>query len=322
MSAQIWMNRLLVAASFAGLLGGALLFKSDAPAVSRSNAVSHERSISIEESSDGLPSIRDARGRLVPIRDYSRIVAASLVSAEIVDAIVERERIAAFLSYAQLLPESGFQYRDKPGVESVGDVESILLMNPDIVFFNAHVDEATIARLEERRIAVFDLGPMVGVESYLQNTVTIATLLGLEERLERFVDGFERRLSRVRCNEQRPPAQAIVVTSVSGAYFGGTRGTSYADVMKYAGVEDAAAADFSGWPQYSPEMLLAMQPEWILTTENGVSSICSTATLRHLSACSKNQVVEIPSGYLNSVGSGILRAAELVHDAVYGPCGR
>jgi iron complex transport system substrate-binding protein len=100
--------------------------------------------------------------------------------------------------------------------------------------------------------------------------------------------------------------------------FGGTRGSSFHDVLSYAGLLDVAARDYQGWPSYDPETLLTLDPEIIVTQTGMRSSLCGRPELGRLRACGpRGDVIEVDAQLLNDAGLGMLDAAELVHEAAY-----
>ena len=322
MNPLLTLNRALVFATAAGLVGGALLFNPSRGPAPEPFESGERWQVARALDASGAPARQDSQRQLGPMRRYERIVSASLASTEILDALVERDRIAAFFRWSQQNQTTGYRYADKPGVDSVRDLENIIAQRPDLVVYNAQFDPPTLARLSELGIATFDLGPMLGVDSFLNQAATLATLVGVEARLETWLSGFERRLQSVACHANYPEVSAVIVSAISGSFYGGTRGTAYADILRYAHVQDAAARDYQGWPHFSPEQLLALNPDWIISTEGGRDAICTHGALTQLRACRRDaeQVLEVPASILDDVGQNMLRATELVHDGIHGAC--
>jgi ABC-type Fe3+-hydroxamate transport system substrate-binding protein len=100
--------------------------------------------------------------------------------------------------------------------------------------------------------------------------------------------------------------------------YGGTRGSSYYDVLTYAGLIDVAAKDFQGWPSYSPELLLTLDPEIIVTHTGMRSLLCDRVELGRLRACRpQGDVIEVDGALMSDAGLGMLDAAEVIHHAAY-----
>jgi ABC-type Fe3+-hydroxamate transport system substrate-binding protein len=100
--------------------------------------------------------------------------------------------------------------------------------------------------------------------------------------------------------------------------YGGTRGSSFHDVLSYAGLVDVAAKDFQGWPTISPEVLLTLDPELIVTHTGMRAAFCDRTDLGQLKACGPGgSVIELDAARLNDAGLGMLETAELLHRAAY-----
>jgi iron complex transport system substrate-binding protein len=113
--------------------------------------------------------------------------------------------------------------------------------------------------------------------------------------------------------------RALYLAIYAGKLYGGTRGTSYHDVLTAAGLMDIAAERYSGWPQYDPEQLLQLDPPLIVTETGMGSQLCNDVWLRRLSVCtgSRSQLVEISNSLIGDPGLRMLDAAEALHDRVY-----
>lgn len=280
----------------------------------------HKQKVRIEHTADGTPAVRDARGALVPIRSYERIVAGSITSTEIIHELIEDQRVVAYSAYAD--PGGPWKYAHKKRVEQISDVERILSLKPDIVFYNGPIPAEPLARLHENHVQTFDLGRMLGLESYLDEVEVILTVLGNPDRYDAYRYRVERHANSIVCKDIDVPQQAMYVGIIASTIFGGTRGTSYADVLRIAGIEDAAAHAFDGWPQYSTEDLLALNPPWIVTPEGDGKTLCEYGSLRHLQACANGRsgIVEVPRDLLGGAGTSIVDAAARVFDQIYGTC--
>lgn len=276
--------------------------------------------LTVEKTPDGKPALRDERGVLVPIQPYKRIVAGSITSTEILHELIEDDRIVAYSAYAN--PGGAWKYDHKPRVEQIQDVERILSLNPDIVFYNGPIPAEPLARLRENNVQTFDLGRMLGLESYLHEANIILTLLGNADRFYPYNYDVTRRARSVQCRTIDVPARAMYVGIIASTLFGGTTHTSYGDVLRVAGVEDAAAEAFDGWPQYSTEDILALDPPWIVTPQGDGKTLCDYGSLGNLQACAEGRagIVEVPGDLLGGAGTSIIQSAAIVHDQIYGPC--
>lgn len=302
----------LAASTYAALAGGSRRLPAPAPA-------SAPRDVEPITLPDGRRALLDATGSAVPIAAYERVASGSLLADPLLLALCEPARIVAFSGRAPRVRDA-HRYAGKPHVDATRRMEELIALAPDLVLVNSLGEHAWVTRLRESGLVVFDLGPMWGVETFLRNVATVGLLVGRAEAARDIAWRFEARLRAVASDvapEQR--RRGLYVGVFGNQMFGGTRGSSYHDVLTYAGVVDVAAERFQGWPTYNPELLLTLDPEVIVTAPGGHASLCGRGELARLRACgAAGRVAEIDAELLNDAGFGMLEAAELIHAAVYG----
>lgn len=272
-----------------------------------------------EEQRAGVRTVEDTTGELVSVRDYARIVSTSTVADQVLIEIIEAERLLAVSAHT-LRSEASRPYADKIGVEHARDVETIIELRPDIVFINNFIDRRQVERLKDAGLNVFDLGPMRGLETLLPNIRQLATVLDVPDRGQALADELLRELDAVSADIPEDRRHRGLYVGIHGdRLYGGTAGTSFHDVLTAAGLIDIAAeAGFKGWPAFTNEQLLSLDPPWIITNPGTERSLCRHPGFQSLAACRAGQVRSIETHLLTDPGLGMLQAAEAVHAAVYG----
>jgi iron complex transport system substrate-binding protein len=262
-------------------------------------------------------TITDATGAAVPVRAYRRIASGSTVADRLLVDLCDRRRVVAFTAASAEGPDAA-RYRAEGTVASIDDLEEILALRPDLVLVQNVAAARRVERLRDAGLTVFDLGPSEGLRSLHEDARQVAALCGAPERGARYARRLARRMEAVAADV--PPAQrraAIYLTIYGDRLFGGTLGTSFHDVLTAAGLRDAAAGRHRGWPQYSVEEVLELDPELVVTRTSMGDAICGHSTLARLRACDGG-VVEVDGALLSDPGPGMLEAARAVHAAVYG----
>lgn len=277
-------------------------------------------SLSVEpmQANDGRLVLTDATGAAIPIAPRQRIASGSLLADPVLLALAAPDEIAAFSARAPLARDA-FRYAGKPSLDPTRRVEQLLELRPDLVLVNSLGESAWIEQLRAAGVVVFDLGPMWGVDTFLRNVSQIGWLIGRPDAARELGARFRSRLEAVARHIEPGARRGALYLGIHGSnLFGGTRGSSYHDVLAYAGLRDVAAERYQGWPSYDPEALLVLDPEVVVTQTGMRASLCGRAELGRLRACGpRGDVIEIDAQLLNDAGLGMLDAAERVHQLAY-----
>ena len=266
---------------------------------------------------DGGRALSDATGALVPLGPYRRVASGSWLADPIALALCAPEEVVAFSARAPDARDA-YRYAGKPSIDA-HRVEALLGVRPDLVLVNSLGDHAFVQKLRDAGLRVFDLGPMHGVQTFLSNVRAVGWLVGREQEARTLADQFLWRLQAIARHVPAAARRAGLYLGVHGnRLYGGTRGSSYHDVLTYAGLTDVAAREFEGWPSYDPEQLLAFDPELILAQTGTRALLCQRSEFVRLRACGEQgRVIELDAQLLNDAGFGMLEASERVHRAAY-----
>jgi len=273
----------------------------------------------LDDPGNALGIVKDATGESIAVRDYARIVSTSTIADQVLIEIIEPDRLLAVSGHT-LRTQGSRAYRNKIGVERARDIETIIELRPDIVFINNFVDRRQVERLKDAGLNVFDMGEMRGLETLLPNIRQLAAVLDVPERGQELADELVRKLEAVSADIAAEDRRRGLYVGIHGdRLYGGTAGTSFHDVLVAGGLIDMAAeAGFHGWPAFTNEQLLSLDPPWIITNPGTERSLCRHPGFQSLSACRTGQVRSIATDLLTDPGLGILQAAEAVHAVVYG----
>lgn len=260
----------------------------------------------------GATEVTDARGQAVPVGAYQRIASLNAVADHLLLHLVEPERVVLVTGHSATAHPDAFRFGGRPTAATSAEIEEVLALQPDLVVASIFTDEAWLARLREAGVAVFDLGDMRGASTTLANIDALGALLDQRPRAARLRDRYSLQLRAL--EDAVPPEAALpglYVTIYGDAIFGGTTGSSYADLLRLAGVSDVAAdAGYVAWPQYSVEQLLSLDPPLVITQQGMASVLCGHSSLGVLAACQPGgRVVEVPGHFDSDPGLGIVHGA-------------
>ncbi|TVR43683.1 MAG: ABC transporter substrate-binding protein [Planctomycetota bacterium] len=265
---------------------------------------------------ESAAGVIDASGQWIPAGDYQRIAALSTVACQVLPDLISLNRIVLVSYWHQRHARSAFRTQGIPVIEGADQIEIILAARPDLVIINNfQMQPAVVDRLRRLGLTVFDLGGLEGPPTLIPNIRDLATVVGEAERGARLARQLQQRLSMVAAHvpaDQR--LRAIYLDRHGDQLIGGTEGSSFHHLLRYAGLEDVAAGrGLSPWPQIRAEQLLQWAPEIIVTSAGMAEHIPLLPGLRSLEA----RIVELPRGF-DSTGPEILEHVEDLFQAVYG----
>jgi iron complex transport system substrate-binding protein len=266
------------------------------------------------------PGLVDLRGQTVPVYAYQRIASLNTIADRLLLELVEPDRLVAVTAYSIKTHPDGWRYKAQEQIETSDDIEAILATKPDLVIASPFTNASYIARLKDEGIEVFDLGPVRGVTTTLANIDTLAALVDAHERGKRLERNFRHQLEALEAKTRRlKQKKGLYLTFYADSFFGGTVGSSYADLLHYGGVKDVAAEHgYQDWPKYSPAQVLEMSPEMIITQTGMGKAICRHSALRSVPACNiGGRIIELPDGYHSDPGLGLVHAADMLRTLVY-----
>jgi iron complex transport system substrate-binding protein len=268
----------------------------------------------------GQPALRDARGHVLTLRRFERIVGASVVADTLLHELCEPERVIAYSAYSASAGPQPWRYTAKGIVRQPFDIERLVGLRPDLMLVNSMQRRDQVELLRAAGIPVFDLGEMHGMSTLLPNIVTLGLLLGRPEQAQALARRFAQRMQAIARDvpEDRRP-WGLYLAIYGNQIFGGTAGTSHHDVLRAAGVRDLAAARYQDWPRYTSEQLLQLDPELIVTHTGMAALVCRHPGLASLRVCrGEGRIVELDGAMLGHPGLPMLEAAEALFDAVHG----
>jgi iron complex transport system substrate-binding protein len=268
----------------------------------------------------GGRGIRDASGAIAPLRHYARIASISLVADHVLWELCEPERWVGVSALSKSSEHFGYRHTQRTAITSPTDLEAILALHPDLLLINHFGDPRYVERLRERGVVVFDLGEMRGMETLLPNMRAIGALLGKATQADALAHGFALRLQAVDAGlSHEPRPRALYLSAYGKQLYGGAAGTSYHDVLTAAGLIDAAAPRFRGWPALDAEQVLSLDPEIIVTKLGMSREICRFPGLGQARPCrGQGRIIEVDPELIDDPSLPMLQAAESLREQVYG----
>ena len=200
------------------------------------------------------------------------------------------------------------------------DAERLYALAPELTVFGAGEGGRTARLLDRAGFAAFELAWASDFDGVRENLRGLGAALGEPDRAETAIVELDARLAalqaRSRAREVRP---RVLYLSASG----GTAGAgTYIDaaIAAAGGVNVMAEAGVTGWPRSTPETLLDVEADILLTSffRDGYSSTLNRgihhAAYRHVLDGAYR--VDIPAGDWPCAGPRLIGAAERIADAL------
>lgn len=197
------------------------------------------------------------------------------------------------------------------------DPESILWVDPDLVFLSSFSDRATLRLVGGARRQVIRLHQFNSLADIQDNIRAVGYLMGLDREAEALVRDMNARLGRIQ-NRSRSRGASWRVISWSGGYVAGDD-TIFDSLLPYCGASNVASEkDTHGHSAVAAERILDWNPDALIVGvrpggEDAVRNLIKqSAALRLLPAVRKDRIVFVPNALLLSTSHHVVGAADVI----------
>ncbi|MBB6646250.1 PGF-CTERM-anchored ABC transporter substrate-binding protein [Halobellus ruber] len=315
------LSLLLVVAAFAPAIGGVAAVSPAADHVAPGDdeafgATAPDRQSAVQADACSFPYVAtDATGTEVTIdADPERIVTLNPSAAQTMWEIGAEDEVVGVSQYASYL--EGTDATENVSGPSGPSVEEVIGADPDLVLVPSSSYGAAEDRVEQLRaqgIPVYVFGPGTSLEFVANKTELIGRLTGnCEAGAERAAEMRQSvaLMEQALDDEERPVGLNVFFGYTSGA------NTFIGDVMGTGGLRNgAAAANISGFKPINDEVVVTLDPEWIVVPEN--SPVPETPAYNSTTAVQEGNVVVVDTNYLQQPAPRAVIAAETIMQAVH-----
>ncbi len=240
-----------------------------------------------------------------------RIVAFDGAAVEMLFAIGEGHRVIATHSYVTYPPET--ESITKVGDAFNMDIEAVVGLDPDLVFVFFPRFSEDLARTGLEVLYIETVSDDFGkIPQYINMWGGIT---GNPEAAEQVSSAFEARVETIRAALEGVESGPSVYQHGSGWWTPGNNTLMQAvfELLKLDNI-----ADFDGYQQISPEVVVAMDPDLIIGDPDGVSG---EPALAELGAVKEGRIINLTSGTLAVAGprfvEGVEELARLVYPEIF-----
>jgi len=239
-------------------------------------------------------ALADVPGRIVSVGGAATETVFALGAG---GTVVGVDTSSVFPETVQTLPQVGYQ--------RTLSAEGILSLKPDLVILAATAGPpAAIEQLEKMGVPLLRLQEGYSIGATTARIRQIGEALGRGTEAEELCKNIERDAAAVLSPQNPPPRVLFVMSAGGGAPMVAGSGTAADAVIQLSGGKNVGGG-FGGYKQLSPETLVTLDPEIIVTTSRTMQGHAPGELLQGLSlttAGKTNRLVVMDDLYLLGFG--------------------
>ncbi|MBJ7537924.1 heme/hemin ABC transporter substrate-binding protein [Marinomonas transparens] len=243
-----------------------------------------------------------------------RIISIGGIVTEIVYLLEGQDQLVA-TDTSSIYPDAA-SHTPKVGYQRTLSVEGVLSMKPDVLLITPATGPAKVlAQLQEAGIKLVSIDGDDSQQGIVQRVTQVAKALNKEAQGQQAVAEINASFSRLQAptHWSRPP-RLLFVLQMHGAPMIAGQGTAPDALFKMAGAVNAAE-QINGYKTLTPEALLAIQPDAIVVTTQGLdragaASIWSLPGLSITPAAKAKRLVDLDALMVLGLGPRTPQAIE------------
>lgn len=285
-----------------------------------------------ESASASYPmTVKDANGNEVTIpQKPENIVSLTLGTDEMLLSLVDDNRIKALSGKIAEDPAiSNVADKAKKFDKAEGNMETVLSLNPDMVFAASFIKPEQLKQLQDAKIPVYCYPIANNIDEQKNVILDVAKVVGEEGKGKEIVAQMDKTLNEV--NEKvKNLKDDEKVTVLSYAPDGSTygKGSTFDDiVIKSGGINAAAKAGIDKWGNISKEKIVEVNPDVIIlpsisydknkTPDQFLDEVKNDKSLATVNAIKNNRVYILPDKDMTSVSQYITNGVQELSKALY-----
>ncbi|HIP75782.1 MAG TPA: ABC transporter substrate-binding protein [Psychromonas hadalis] len=288
----------------------------------------------IEEANtpDGFPKkLRNTTGSTFSLNTPpQRILSATLSTDHILSQLINPTRLVAvsqYVDYPSLSNITGFY--EKSISRTKGEIESMLALEPDLVFVASYSNAETVRYLLRSGIAVVRLSEFNSFADIFNNMRIIASVTDSKEQAEAIISNIETQIKTIQKQLKNKTKPRVLYYNLNGYSIGGNSLMDEAITLS-GGINVARGVLPDGEHKISEELAISLQPDVIVMNKwvfNQASvQACpevilkNKAAWKNVPAVKNNRVYAVKGTWLRSVSQyriqGVIAIAKLLHPEI------
>jgi len=259
-----------------------------------------------------------------------RILSATLATDHILSDLINPERIVAVSSYADYLSLSNIVgFYDANISRTQGEIESMLALQPDLVFVASYSNPETVRYLLRSDIAIVRLSEFKSFNDIFNNINIVAAVTDTQDKAEQVINKVKQQIAEVQQAVKNKPKPRVLYYDMNGYSVGGHSLMDEAITLSGGiNVTDGILPD--GENKISEELAISLQPDvivmnqWVFNQSQGEASpaqiLKDKKAWQNVPAIKNNRVYAVPGTWLRSVSQhrikGVQAIAKLLHPEI------
>lgn len=257
----------------------------------------------------------------------TRIVSATLASDHMLSDLINPQRLLAVSSYVDYPSLSNIVgFYDKKIARTEGEIESILALQPDLVFIASFSNPETVRYLLRSQIPVVRLSEFNSFADIFSNIRIIAAITNTQARAEVLIDNIQERIAFIQAQLKHKAKPRVLYYDLNGYSVGGNSLMDEA-IRLSGGINVAAGVLADGENKISEELAISLQPDvivmnqWVFNQRDDQLSpttiLANKKAWANVPAIKNKRLYAVPGVWLRSVSQhrikGVEAIAQLLH---------
>lgn len=251
-----------------------------------------------------------------------RILSATLVTDHILSDLVSPTRLVAvsdYVDYPSLSNIVGFY--DSTISRTKGEIESMLALQPDLVFVASYSNPETVRYLLRSGIAVVRLSEFNAFHDIINNIQLIAKVTNSQTQADFIIADLNARIRFIQQQVENRPKPRVLYYDLNGYSVGGNSLMDEAITLS-GGVNVAQGVIPDGEHKISEELAISLQPDvivlnqWVFNQSQGEQSpadiLKNKKAWANVPAIMQNRVYAVPGTWLRSVSQHRIKGVEAI----------
>ncbi|MFA9517385.1 PGF-CTERM-anchored ABC transporter substrate-binding protein [Halopenitus sp. H-Gu1] len=238
----------------------------------------------------------DASGETLRLEERpERVTTTNPSAAQTMWEIGGRSQVVGVTRYASYL--EGADERTDVSSEFGVSIEEVAGTEPDLVLVPNTTDAEQLQKMRETGLPVYHLPRAHSIEDIAAKTTTIGRLTGNCEGAAETNAWMNESVEAARVTVEDDADRPTVLYPLGSGYV--AAGDTFIDEMiSAAGARNVAAENHTGYPQLNAEIILRMDPEYILITDRE-SAIIEEEPYASTTAGQENNTIYVPVQWVN-----------------------